>query len=163
MSYLTKLKLNKTSKLTKVFKADKYDAFPDDIYSKPCKKSNMIVWAAQLNKFSNLTDDDLQIESNIIAIEKSFYQMILISCCLANGQLLGSAFDDDDIEQLACIEDHSALNEMFMAACKSNKIDKTLAKFFMDFLDGIYSVDFDLSKLDDTPEPVKKRGRPKAK
>jgi len=119
----------------------------------------MVVWAAQLGKYSNMTDADLMVESNIIAVEKSYYQMILLSSCLANGRLLGDAFDDNDIEQIAAVDNHQALNDLFMAACNSNKIDKSMGKFFVEFLDGIYSVDFDLSKLED--EPVKKRGRPK--
>jgi len=161
MSYLSKLKLNKISKLTKVFKADKYDEFPDDIYSKPAKKSYMIAWAAQLNKYSKLTDEDLMIETNIIAIEKSFYQMILISTCLANGSLIGNAFDNQDIEGISQVH-HEAANTLFLAACKSNKIEKSLAEFFTQFLDGIYSVEFDLTKLDVEPEKTKpKRGRPK--
>lgn len=160
MSYLTKLKLKKISKLTKVFKAHKYDEFPDDIYSKPAKKSYMIAWAAQLNKYSKLTEEDLLIETNIIAIEKSFYQMVLLSSCLADGSLLGGAFDDQDIESISEVN-HEAANALFIAACESNKIDQSLAEFFSEFLDGIYSVQFDLSKLDEPEEPKRKRGRPK--
>ena len=160
MSYLSKLKLKKISKLTKVFKADKYDEFPDDIYSKPAKKSYMIAWASQLNKYSNLNEADLLIETNIIAIEKSFYQMILISSCLADGSLLGNAFDNQDLEGISEVNHHAA-NALFKAACKSNKIEKSLAEFFCEFLDGIYSVQFDLSKIDESEQSKPKRGRPK--
>lgn len=161
MSYLTKLKLKKISKLTRVFKANKYDEFPDDIYSKPAKKSYMIAWASQLNKYSKLTDEDLLIETNIIAIEKSFYQMVLLSSCLGDGSLIGNAFNDKDIEGISEVN-HEAATALFTAACKSNKIEKSLAEFFCEFLNGIYSIEFDLSKLDVDPVQSKpKRGRPK--
>ena len=94
MSYLDQLKLKKTSKLVKVFEDGKHPEFPDDIFVKPASKTYLIAWMANLKKFDNLTDADLLISKNIIGIERSFYQMILLSACTQDCTKLADAFDE---------------------------------------------------------------------
>jgi len=160
MSYLSKLKLKKISKLKQVFKAGECEALPDSIFVKPAKKSHLIIWASEFSRYGKLTDEQLEVETNIIGIEKSFYQMILLSTCLGDGNLIGNPFDNDDLEKVGAIEDHESLSKLFIAACEINRIDKKLAKSLCGLLDGLFSMDFDLDKLEDEP---KKRGRPRKK
>lgn len=144
------------SRIKKVVNAGDFSEFEDDdIYVKPCKKTHLIMWSRSIS--NDLGSERGSTHNAFDKIEKAVAKLILLSMCYSNGELIGDAWDEEDVLTLREF-DYALIKKLFIESYNINRLPKgqgeELIKIF-ESLEEVEKTDMDFSE----PEPPKKRGK----